>query len=123
MLKKTHQILKKFFRPKNHSKLKTFCLYVPPPPKRDTIYREKSFDKIIYEYLNQGHELISIKTVTNQSSSGGFWALLTVKTINGKNHHINLNYPLHDPVLPSENFEQSDKTEESTNIELEFQKN
>lgn len=42
--------------------IKSFSYFIPAPPQRKVGYREKEFDKILFELLNKGHEIIQIKT-------------------------------------------------------------
>lgn len=61
-------------------KIQTFTYYIPSPPQRETGYREKQFDKVFYEFINQGLEIISINTVPNTGPKGsGMWYVATVR--------------------------------------------
>jgi len=71
--------IKKIFFPKR-VKIQTFTYYIPSPPQRDSGYREKQFDKVFYEFINQGLEIISINTVPNTGpKSSGMWYVATVR--------------------------------------------
>ena len=71
--------IKKFLFPKRY-KIQTFTYYIPSPPDRDSGYREKQFDKVFYDFINQGLEIISINTVSNTGpKSSGMWYVATVR--------------------------------------------
>ena len=71
--------IKKLLFPKSY-KIQTFTYYIPSPPQRDSGYREKQFDKVFYEFINQGLEIISINTVPNTGpKSSGMWYVATVR--------------------------------------------
>lgn len=71
--------IKRFLFPKRY-KIQTFTYYIPSPPERDSGYREKQFDKVFYEFINQGLEIISINTVANTGpNSSGMWYVATVR--------------------------------------------
>lgn len=58
----------------------TFTYFVPAPPKRNTGYREKEFDKVFYNFINSGYELINLTTQNSGvESSPGMWIIATVR--------------------------------------------
>ncbi|OFZ22187.1 MAG: hypothetical protein A2202_03760 [Bdellovibrionales bacterium RIFOXYA1_FULL_36_14] len=58
----------------------TFTYFIPAPPERKSGYREKQFDKIVFELLNnKGYELISMHT-QNCHHQSGMWVILELKT-------------------------------------------
>ncbi len=71
--------IKRFLFPKRY-KIQTFTYYIPSPPDRDSGYREKQFDKVFYDFINQGFEIISINTVPNTGpKSSGMWYIATIR--------------------------------------------
>jgi hypothetical protein len=79
-----------FSSPKNF-KIQSFTFYIPSPPARSSGYREKHFDKLFYEFINRGYEIISLKT---ESSSGtnqsGMWIICLVRALNEEASKLNL---------------------------------
>lgn len=75
----------------NNYKIQSFTYYLPSPPARSSGYREKHFDKIFYDFINRGFEILSIKT---ESSSGtnqsGMWVLCIVRALNDEANKLNL---------------------------------
>jgi len=71
--------IKRVLFPKRY-KIQTFTYYIPAPPDRDSGYREKQFDQVFYDFINQGLEIISINTVPNTGpKSSGMWYIATVR--------------------------------------------
>ncbi len=69
---------KKLFRKKSY--IQTFTYYVPGSISRDNNYREKQFDKVFFEFINRGFEIIEIKTIPHTGeNNSGFWAMFIVK--------------------------------------------
>lgn len=63
----------------------TFSYYIPAPPKRTTGYREKEFDRQLFNFLQSGYQLISLQAQSNNSDSGaGMWVIATVRSIKPK---------------------------------------
>ena len=110
-------VLNKF----TYSKIKMFTLYIPSPPKRDSIYREKNLDKIIYDYLEKGHKIISTETIQNGSQVGGFWLILTVKTTKRCTKQIDLNFPDQDKLIAQNNFSYSSIDDKNEHLTLEVE--
>lgn len=83
--------IKNIFSPTNKYKVQSFTFYIPSPPPRTTGYREKQFDKLFYEFINKGFEVISINT---ESSSGtkqsGMWVICLVRAKNEEASKLNL---------------------------------
>ncbi|OFZ25846.1 MAG: hypothetical protein A2381_11195 [Bdellovibrionales bacterium RIFOXYB1_FULL_37_110] len=70
----------------------TFTYFIPAPPERKTGYREKQFDKIVFELLNnKGYEIISIHT-QNCHQQSGMWVILELQTLNS-NAQADLDFP------------------------------
>lgn len=72
-------------------KIQSFTYYIPAPPKRESGYREKQFDKVFYHFINKGYEIISLNTQSDMSpNSGGFWIICLVKAKNKKAEALDL---------------------------------
>lgn len=77
-MKKIAQYLNNLFSfdhfKKNPYKIQTFTYFIPAPPERPSGYREKNFDKIFSNFINQGFEVISIHTTPcNSQNQSGMW--------------------------------------------------
>ncbi|MCK5882190.1 MAG: hypothetical protein KAG61_00765 [Bacteriovoracaceae bacterium] len=59
-------------------KVQTFTYYIPSPPKRAKGYREKEFDRVLFNLLNDGLELLSINT---EKDNYGMWVIATVRAL------------------------------------------
>ncbi len=72
--------LKGLITKQNKGKIHSFTYFIPAPPKRQRGYREKQFDKVFFEFVNRGFEIVSVHT---QALSGhdqpGMWVLITVQ--------------------------------------------
>jgi hypothetical protein len=71
---------------------KTFTYFVPAPPARDTGYREKEFDKLFFELMKSGHEVISINT---ESTNGGMWIVCLLGAVTEEAAKLNLDFDYH----------------------------
>lgn len=73
--------LKALFTKKNEGKIHSFTYFIPAPPKRQSGYREKQFDKVFFEFINQGYEILSVHTqaLSNQTQPG-MWVLITARS-------------------------------------------
>lgn len=67
----------------------TFTYFVPSPPERKSGYREKQFDKIVFDLLQKGYSIDNIHTENN---SHGMWIILTLKTYKD-DLEADLNFP------------------------------
>ena len=75
----------------NNRKIQSFTFYIPSPPERKVGYREKQFDKVFYQFINQGYEIISIHTQANNNPShSGMWFICIVRALNEKAEQLNL---------------------------------
>ena len=80
------------------SKIQTFTYYIPAPPKRQTGYREKEFDQIFHKFINQGFEIIDIKTQAhNGEQHCGFWFICTVRSTRPETANLDLTIDGPDP--------------------------
>ncbi|MFZ8933546.1 MAG: hypothetical protein ACO20H_05175 [Bacteriovoracaceae bacterium] len=78
------------FRKKQY-KIQSFTYYIPAPNQGRVGYREKHFDRVFYEFINKGFEIISINTQSDSSSNrGGFWIICVVRAKNRKSEELNL---------------------------------
>ncbi len=72
-------------------KIQSFTFFIPSPPSRASGYREKQFDKLFYEFINRGYEIMHFKA---QACSGenrsGMWLVFVVKALNEEAEKLNL---------------------------------
>ncbi|MBL7666020.1 MAG: hypothetical protein JNM93_12870 [Bacteriovoracaceae bacterium] len=84
------------FIPKSRQKyytIKTFTYFIPAPPNRKKGYQEKEFDKLTYELVKHGHEIISISTQAIASSTtAGMWVLCTLGATTKKAAELDLDF-------------------------------
>lgn len=84
-------MLRRLFRSKKP--VKTFTYYIPAPPQRTTGYREKAFDKITYELIKQGHEIIDFKLQQmSGNNSTGVLVIFLLAANSEKSAQLNLNF-------------------------------
>lgn len=85
-------LLTSFFGSKNNYKIQSFTFYIPSPPPRSTGYREKQFDKLFYEFINKGYDILHF---TTQASTGekqsGMWLIFVLQAKNARAEALNLN--------------------------------
>ncbi len=97
---------------KTKFKIQSFTYYIPSPPERKNGYREKQFDKVFYDFINQGFEILSITTQNNTNTShSGMWIVCVVRALNQKADKLNLDY--YSDTLSNQNieFDSSEKLE------------
>lgn len=83
--------IKNIFRPSNNFKIQSFTFYIPSPPARSSGYREKHFDKLFYEFINRGFEIISFVTETSSGTNqSGMWVICVVRALNEEASKLNL---------------------------------
>lgn len=84
---------------KKNYKIQSFTFFIPSPPPRSTGYREKQFDKLFYEFINQGYTILNF---TTQASTGekysGMWLVFIVQATNAKAEALKLDEVLHDSL-------------------------
>jgi hypothetical protein len=84
---------------KKNYKIQSFTFYIPSPPPRSTGYREKQFDKLFYDFINKGYEILSVNT---QSATGekqsGMWVIFVLRATNNEAEKLNLEEIFHDSV-------------------------
>ncbi len=85
------KLIKKFLRGSNHYKIQSFTFFIPSPPPRSTGYREKQFDKLFYEFMGRGYQLISINTEQSTGiNQSGMWVICIVQAMNDQANKLNL---------------------------------
>ena len=84
-------LLKKIFKPTNNFKIQSFTFFIPSPPARSSGYREKQFDKLFYEFINRGYEIVSFNTQTSSGTNqSGMWIICLVRALNEEANELKL---------------------------------
>ena len=105
--------LKSIFNRSKRPNIQSFTYFIPSPPSRKTGYREKQFDKVFYEFVNKGFEVLSVHTQSNPSAdSPGMWVLVTVKAITKKARLLNIDDYLSQQYQSNNNKNDSETIEE-----------
>lgn len=76
----------------NQFKIQTFTYFIPAPRPRKTGYREKQFDKLFYEFINQGYQVLDFKTqqcMSGQETSG-MWIVFVLQAKNAHAEKLDL---------------------------------
>lgn len=78
--------------PKKDFKIQTFTFFIPAPPPRQSGYREKQFDKLFYEFINRGYEILHFSTqaCTGENNSG-MWLVFVLRATNADAEKLMLN--------------------------------
>ncbi len=99
--------LRKIFNSKaNNYKIQSFTFYIPSPPARTSGYREKQFDKIFYEFINKGYEILTFNTQTsNSQNQSGMWVICVVRATNQEAEKLMLNEYFNEQVLGNNSSE------------------
>jgi len=80
-------------------KIQSFTFFIPSPPPRTTGYREKQFDKLFYEFINKGYEILSVNTQTATGEKhSGMWILFVLRATNEEAEKLNLDDIFHDSL-------------------------
>lgn len=104
-------MLRNLFK-KKQFKIQSFTYYIPSPPERQNGYREKQFDKVFYNFINQGFEILSITTQTNTGPShSGMWIVCIVRALNIKADELNLDYCIENQPNQNIDFDSSGRLE------------
>ena len=75
----------------NFYKTQSFTFYIPSPPPRKVGYREKEFDKLFYNFINSGYQILDFKTQTNTGQQhSGMWVIFIVRSTNSTAAQLNL---------------------------------
>lgn len=73
--------------------VKTFTYYIPAPPPRTTGYREKAIDKLTYELIKHGHEILDFKTQQmSGNNSTGILVIFLLAANSDKAAQLNLDF-------------------------------
>lgn len=94
------EILKNLFKSqKPNFKIQSFTFFIPAPPNRSTGYREKQFDKVFFDFINKGYEILSFNTQAYSSpNQSGMWIVCVVRALNEQAEPLSLNELMHDQV-------------------------
>lgn len=75
-------------------KIQTFTYYIPAPPPRKSGYREKEFDKIFYQFINRGYEVLNCHTTAHTGpQQSGMWVIFTVRSLSASSADFDLEFP------------------------------
>jgi hypothetical protein len=99
-------LLSKLFSPKQNQssnyKIQSFTFFIPSPPARNSGYREKQFDKLFYDFINRGYEILSFNTqVCSGPSQSGMWIVCVVRALNEEADRLSLDDIFHDQIKNS----------------------
>ncbi len=84
-------------------KIQSFTYYIPSPPERNSGYREKQFDKIFYNFINQGFKILAVNTQSNNNPNGsGMWIIITAQARNSSAEKLDLSNQV-DDIIKQEN--------------------
>jgi hypothetical protein len=93
------KLLTSLFKSQNKFKIQSFTYYISSPPARSSGYREKQFDKLFYEFINRGYDILNFSA---QSSNGekqsGMWLIFIVQAKNQAASELNLNEIFHNEI-------------------------
>lgn len=97
-------IRKIFISDHNNYKIQSFTFFIPSPPARTNGYREKQFDKIFFDFINKGYEILSFNTqASNSQNQSGMWVICVVRATNQEANKLSLNEYFHDQLLGENN--------------------
>jgi hypothetical protein len=90
-LDKLKLFLSRIFSPELH-KIQTFTYFIPAPKQGLKGYREKQFDRIFYDFVNKGYEVLDFKTQQCQDRHGtsGMWVIFTLKALTEEANKLDL---------------------------------
>lgn len=91
----------KIFSPESH-KIQTFTYFIPAPKQGLKGYREKQFDRIFYDFVNKGYEVLDFKTQQCQDRQGtsGMWVIFTLRALTEEANNLDLdNYNIDEVEL------------------------
>lgn len=99
------RFITKNFKAKKNYKIQSFTYYIPAPPPRSTGYREKQFDKIFYDFINKGYEIINFTTQMANSgeNSSGMWVICLVRAISLEADSLNFDDFIKEAISRGEN--------------------
>ncbi len=103
----------------------TFTYFIPAPKQSRLGYREKNFDRIVYDLMSKGFEIIDIKTqaITGQGLAG-LWVIMVLRPLNNEAAALDLDHYDIENSMRTENDEKTKKVksfnEDAEIIELEM---
>lgn len=72
-------------------KIQSFTYFIPAPKQSSQGYREKQFDKVFFDFINQGFEIMSLNTEqSNQGQNSGMWVLCIVRATNSNSNKLDI---------------------------------
>lgn len=72
-------------------KIQSFTYFIPAPKQFSQPYREKQFDRLFYQFINKGYQILEIKTEQCSNDSGaGMWIIIIVQAKNKQASELNL---------------------------------
>ena len=85
------KLITKLLDRKKSFKIQSFTFFIPSPPARASGYREKQFDKLFYDFINKGYDILNF---TTQASTGekqsGMWIIFVVRALNKEAESLKL---------------------------------
>ncbi len=98
--------LKGLIKPQKRYNIQSFTCFIPSPPERSTLYREKHFDRILTTIFNSGFELERIEmSECTSAKQSGIWVLLIVRPQNKIASTMDLNKFLEAQIKSNETIE------------------
>jgi len=90
-LNKLKLFFSRFLSPESH-KIQTFTYFIPAPKQGLKGYREKQFDRIFYDFVNKGYEVLDFKTQQCQDRHGtsGMWVIFTLRALTEEANALDL---------------------------------
>ncbi|MBP9680798.1 MAG: hypothetical protein KBD76_05300 [Bacteriovorax sp.] len=83
--------IKTLFGFNKNFKIQSFTYFIPSPPARSSGYREKQFDKLFYDFINQGFRILHFTTQTSSGEkNSGMWVLIVVQATHSQTQSLNL---------------------------------
>lgn len=85
---------------KKNYKIQSFTFFIPAAPARSTGYREKQFDKLFYEFINRGYNILHFGTesCTGEKHSG-MWLVFIVQATNAEAEKLNLHDEFNNQII------------------------
>lgn len=95
-----------FIKKKKNFKIQSFTFYIPSPPDRATGYREKQFDKIFYNFINQGYKILHFTTQQSISENqSGMWLIFILEATNEDSNDLKLEEFFNESLIKQNNKE------------------
>jgi len=100
------QLLNQIIKKEKSFNIQTFTCFIPSPPERSSLYREKHFDHILCTILKSGFEVVSIHTTECSSpKQSGIWVLALLRPLNENANSMDLNKFLDNHLNRESNIE------------------